>query len=79
VERLVSAMMLKQAMSALSHDHRQAIICVYYTNLTVDEAASRLGVASGAIKSRLHYALRALRKQLAPTLRYQQLVRIASS
>lgn len=75
----MSAMMLKQAMSALSHDHRQAIICVYYTNLTVDEAASRLGVASGAIKSRLHYALRALRKQLAPTLRYQQLVRIASS
>jgi RNA polymerase sigma-70 factor (ECF subfamily) len=76
VERLVSAMMLKQAMSALSHDHRQAIIYVYYMNLTVDEAAGRLGIAPGTVKSRLHYALRALRKQLAPALYCQQLVKL---
>jgi RNA polymerase sigma-70 factor (ECF subfamily) len=73
VERLVSSMMLEQAMDALSHTHRQAIMYVYYMDLTVEEAGSRLGIASGTVKSRLHYALRALRKQLAPELYYRQL------
>jgi RNA polymerase sigma-70 factor, ECF subfamily len=69
VERLAWSMTLADALSALSESHRQAIVHVYYMNRTVNETASVLGVSPGTVKSRLCYALRALRSQLGPALR----------
>jgi RNA polymerase sigma-70 factor (ECF subfamily) len=69
VERLAWSMTLADALSSLSQSHRQAVMHVYYMNRTVNETASLLGVSPGTIKSRLYYALRALRSQLAPALR----------
>jgi RNA polymerase sigma-70 factor (ECF subfamily) len=65
-ERLAWSMTLAHALSTLSESHRQAIVHVYYLHRTVDETASMLGISPGTVKSRLFYALRALRSQLTP-------------
>ncbi len=50
-----------EALQGLATQHRDVIIAVYYRGLSIDEAAVQLGVPAGTIKSRCHYALRALR------------------
>ena len=49
------------AIAALSPDHQVVVALRYYRDLTVDEIARRLGVPSGTVQSRLHYALKRLR------------------
>jgi RNA polymerase sigma-70 factor (ECF subfamily) len=69
-ERLDWSVTLASALTALSKPQRQAIVYVYYLSRTIDETASMLGVSPGTIKSRLYYAIRALRDQLTPVLGY---------
>lgn len=52
------------AVAELDPDHRIVVVLRYWADLTVDEIADRVGVPAGTVKSRLHYALRAL----APSL-----------
>ena len=40
------------------------LLACYYRGLSVAEAAARLGVPPGTVKSRTHYALRALKLAL---------------
>jgi RNA polymerase sigma-70 factor, ECF subfamily len=49
------------ALARLSADHRAVLAECYYRGRTVGEAAAALGIPSGTVKSRTHYALRALR------------------
>ncbi len=49
------------ALAALSAEHRAVVIEVYYRRATVAEAAAKLGIPPGTVKSRTFYALRALR------------------
>ena len=51
---------LGTAMAALSPDHQIVVALRYYRDLTVDDIAKRLGVPSGTVQSRLHYALKRL-------------------
>ena len=60
-DRVLLAYELADALSALSGDHRAVIEALYFNELSVVEAADALGVPPGTIKSRAHYALRALR------------------
>lgn len=46
----------------LSAVHRDTLVEVYYADRTAASAAKALGVPPGTVKSRLHNALRALRK-----------------
>lgn len=48
------------AIAALSPDHQIVVALRYYRDLTVDDIAKRLGVPSGTVQSRLHYALKRL-------------------
>lgn len=48
------------ALAGLDADHRIVVVLRYWADLTVDEIADRVGVPAGTVKSRLHYALRAL-------------------
>ena len=48
----------------LSADHRAVLLECYYRGHSVAEAAHRLGIPEGTVKSRTHYALRALRLTL---------------
>ena len=48
------------AIASLSPDHQVVVALRYYRDLPVDEIARRLGVPSGTVQSRLHYALKGL-------------------
>jgi len=55
---------LDRVFDRLSIDHRTVIVLHYYLGLTVDEAASTIGIKVGTAKSRLHYATETLRAAL---------------
>lgn len=52
---------LARAFARLEPDHAIVIALRYYVDLTVPDIATRLGIAEGTVKSRLHHALRRLR------------------
>lgn len=52
------------ALSRLSADHRAVLEQCYFHGRTTKEAARVLGIPEGTVKSRAHYALRALRLTL---------------
>lgn len=52
---------LERAFGTLSAEQRAAIVLQYYRGLTLDEIAVILRVPVGTVRSRLHYAKRALR------------------
>ncbi|OLF12581.1 sigma-70 family RNA polymerase sigma factor [Actinophytocola xanthii] len=63
-EKSLSAMVVAEALQGLSPEHREALAETYLRDRTVNEAAAVLGVPPGTVKSRVYYALRALRQQL---------------
>ena len=52
---------LSDALMSLSADHRVAVVRAYYLGQTVADIAAHERIPEGTVKSRLHYALRALR------------------
>jgi RNA polymerase sigma-70 factor, ECF subfamily len=52
---------LLDALDSLSAAHRAALVLVFYEGHSMAEAAVRLGVPEGTVKSRCHYAMRSLR------------------
>ena len=53
-----------RAFDELDADHRICVVLRYYGGRSVRQIAEETGVAEGTVKSRLHYALRALRISL---------------
>ncbi|TYC22116.1 sigma-70 family RNA polymerase sigma factor [Micromonospora sp. MP36] len=64
-ERAVEAWTVAEALNRLSPTHREVLVECFYQGRSVAEAAARLGVPPGTVKSRTHYALRSLRLVLA--------------
>ncbi|MGZ6329026.1 MAG: sigma-70 family RNA polymerase sigma factor, partial [Candidatus Limnocylindrales bacterium] len=58
---------LAGAIRSLSADHREVVVLRFFADLTVDQIAARTGVGAGTVKSRLHYALRAMRAAFDPS------------
>jgi len=58
------AEMVHYGLSQLSLPHREVLTLFFLQDLSIDEIAELLGVAPGTIKSRLHFAKRALRAVL---------------
>ncbi|WP_419819087.1 sigma-70 family RNA polymerase sigma factor [Glaciibacter flavus] len=56
--------LIADGLAALGEDHRAVLVCVYYGGRSIADAAAELGIPAGTVKSRLHYALRALRLAL---------------
>jgi RNA polymerase sigma-70 factor (ECF subfamily) len=52
------------AVARLSRDHRIVIALRFWRDLTLEQVAETLGLSLGTVKSRLHYALAALRTEL---------------
>ncbi|MFB9238032.1 sigma-70 family RNA polymerase sigma factor [Plantactinospora siamensis] len=63
-ERVLRTMTVSDALRALSQPHREILISTYFRGRTVPEAAEELGLPLGTAKSRVYYALRALRTAL---------------
>ncbi|MGZ4603464.1 MAG: sigma-70 family RNA polymerase sigma factor [Kineosporiaceae bacterium] len=64
-DRVLQVMTLTEALRTLSVAHREILVETYIEGRTVAEAAERLGVPLGTAKSRVFYALAALRAALA--------------
>ena len=64
VEALADRDALARVFDRLSVNHRTIVVLHHYLGLTVDEAASTIGIPVGTAKSRLHYATESLRAAL---------------
>ena len=60
-ERIADRQLVVAAMRTLSAEHREVIAECYFRGSSVAQAAETLGIPPGTVKSRSHYALRALR------------------
>lgn len=63
-DELLLSWVVAEALTQLSEEHRAVLLECYYRGRSVAEASRRLGVPEGTVKSRTHYALRALRLAL---------------
>jgi RNA polymerase sigma-70 factor (ECF subfamily) len=64
VSAALDRMLIGEALDQLSPDHRAVIRRSYYLGWTTTQIADDLGIAEGTVKSRLHYAVRAMRLTL---------------
>ncbi|MEV7395710.1 sigma-70 family RNA polymerase sigma factor [Aeromicrobium sp. NPDC092404] len=53
--------LVSDALRSLSPEHRHAIVNTYYLGRSAAEFAREEGIPEGTVRSRMHYALRALR------------------
>jgi RNA polymerase sigma-70 factor (ECF subfamily) len=67
VNAALDRLLIGDALAQLSPQHRAVIVRSYYLEWTTVQIADDLLVAEGTVKSRLHYALRALRLILQET------------
>jgi len=63
-DALFEAILVEEALAALTTEHRAVVVRAYYRGLSVAEMADELDIPPGTVKSRLHYGLRALRLTL---------------
>jgi RNA polymerase sigma-70 factor (ECF subfamily) len=64
-DRAVEAWTIAEALARLSSAHREVLVECFYNGRSVSEAAARLGIPPGTVKSRTHYALQSLRLVLS--------------
>jgi RNA polymerase sigma-70 factor (ECF subfamily) len=64
IDAALDRWLITDALGALTPEHREALVHTYYAGRTVTEAAVVLGIPPGTVKSRVFYALRALRLAL---------------
>ena len=56
---------VRRALTGLSEEQRRTVEMTYFAGLTMNQAAERLGIPVGTVKSRLRLALDHLRRHLA--------------
>lgn len=64
IDRVVMSLTVRRALGTLTPAHRHILVELYFRQRTPIEVATRLGVPIGTVKSRAHYAARALRRAL---------------
>lgn len=63
-DALLDSWLVADALTTLSSDHRAVVVHAYYRGQSIAEIAAELDIPPGTVKSRLHYALRAMRLAL---------------
>jgi RNA polymerase sigma-70 factor (ECF subfamily) len=63
-DQVLRSMTITEALRSLSYAHREILLETYFQGRTITEAADVLGLPLGTAKSRVYYALRALRSAL---------------
>jgi RNA polymerase sigma-70 factor (ECF subfamily) len=64
IESALDAVLLTDALNALSAEHRAVLFDCYYRGQTAAQIAAARGLPPGTVRSRIHYALRSLRLAL---------------
>jgi RNA polymerase sigma-70 factor (ECF subfamily) len=64
MNRLIDRSLIADGLRSLSVDHRAVIVAAFWDRLSTHEIADRLSIPEGTVKSRIHYALCALRNAL---------------
>jgi RNA polymerase sigma-70 factor, ECF subfamily len=64
IENMLTKVVIRDAFASLSGQHREVLLEVYYRRSNSEQAARALGIPPGTVRSRCHYALRALRLAL---------------
>lgn len=64
-DRTLDRAVVNGALATLSDPHRDVIVAIYLNGWPLNDVAGALDVPVGTVKSRAHYALRALRSALA--------------
>jgi RNA polymerase sigma-70 factor, ECF subfamily len=67
VDAALDRLLIADALTHLSPEHRAVIHRSHYLGLTIAQIADDLQIPEGTVKSRLHYALHALRRTLQKT------------
>ncbi|GIW20348.1 MAG: hypothetical protein KatS3mg065_0644 [Chloroflexota bacterium] len=62
--------LVREGIAALPPKQRSVVVCYYLQGLSLAETAELLGLRLGTVKSRLHYALAALREWLEADQRF---------
>jgi RNA polymerase sigma-70 factor (ECF subfamily) len=63
-DAVLDRLLVADALGSLSDEHRRVVVSCYWLGRTVAETAEVEGVPAGTVKSRLHYAAKALRLAL---------------
>ena len=63
-ERVLTSWQVEEALRMLSDEHRSALVEVHYKGRAYSDVALGLGVPVGTVKSRVYYALKAMRLAL---------------
>jgi RNA polymerase sigma-70 factor (ECF subfamily) len=64
LDQALLAWQIEEALRRIGDDHRRVVIETYYRGRPYAEVAADLGIPEGTVKSRVYYALRALRLAL---------------
>lgn len=64
INDLLQRILMEEALTRLSSEHRAVVVALHYERCSVAEAASALGIPEGTVKSRAFYAVRELRSIL---------------
>ncbi|GAA0654638.1 sigma-70 family RNA polymerase sigma factor [Kitasatospora atroaurantiaca] len=64
LDKALRLMTISDALDDLTVAHREVIVETYLKGRTVNEAAAELGIPAGTVRSRIFYALRALKLAL---------------
>lgn len=64
LEQVFLAWQIEEALRRIGDDHRRVVVETYFRRRPYAEVAEELGIPEGTVKSRVYYALRALRLAL---------------
>jgi RNA polymerase sigma-70 factor (ECF subfamily) len=64
LEQALLAWQIEEALRRIGEDHRRVVLETYFRRRPYAEVAAELGIPEGTVKSRVYYALRALRLAL---------------
>jgi len=64
LDQVLDRQLLESALLHLSPAHRRVVVETFYVGGGAGAVAEQLGIPSGTARSRLHYALRALRREI---------------
>jgi len=68
----IARLALEPAFGQLTPEQRIIVVLRFWRDLSVDDIAERLGVPAGTVKSRLHYALKALREAVESSEEFER-------